>query len=165
MTKKLAIPFVSAILLLSGCLSNESFALAESGNPAPSRSPQQEELMGPDKNLNRVRDDVDMYIDQNFPVEKESKAARQLARAIQHAILVEKSDQNQVFEISNEISKAVNCIFNTFTGDSTVSPSAVVEQLRDKTTNTKIRLKAYLEFSDSMAGTVTTSPSGNTCPP
>lgn len=122
------------------------------------------DIVGPDANKNGVRDDIEEYIDKNYPSVKEHAAAMQFAKAMQETLLVETSNLVSVKQTSQKISKAIHCISSTFDGgsDSTRSAQATL-QIEAITTNTKERLKAYLRFNKALDGTVSTRPKGDTC--
>ncbi len=121
-------------------------------------------LSGADLNANGVRDDIDNYITSMYTSHAQNKAATQIAKVIQSAILVDKADSNSVRAIAISTGRAVNCVFTQFTATTgEMGPAVVLSKLQSLTTNTKARLVAYLEFSNALSGTVGTLPEGDTC--
>jgi hypothetical protein len=121
-------------------------------------------LQGIDMNGNGVRDDIDAYIEQNFPVAAEKKATLQLARSLQQALLVDTTAGEALEAISKASVRALKCAGRVFSGpDGTKRMLMMSEELEALTTNTKIRLLAYLEFNKARSGSVLKLPSGDTC--
>ena len=136
-------------------------ALEDSGEiPKLDRSP---DAGGPDTNNDGVRDDVETYIQANYSTEPRRAAARQHAAVIRAAILVDKNDAASVKRVSIRGSRAVRCIYQQFDGTSGQKPAEVVEKIRAVSTNTKVRLKAYLAYAKALDGTSRTRPEGDTC--
>jgi hypothetical protein len=121
-------------------------------------------LLGTDANANGVRDDIDQYLQRNYPGLLEQAAARQIAIALQKAIAVDALDNIEVKNIAIEIALADNCIYHVFDGSNGSKPSAQVSQeMESITTNTIERLLSYLSFSQSLDGTSWALPNGDTC--
>ena len=135
----------------------------EESNRIPSleRSPT---LQGIDMNGNGVRDDIDAYIEKNFPVAAEKKAALQVAQSLQKKLLVDKADSDALEAVSNAGVRAFNCASNVFAGpDGMKRMSMMSKEIISLTTNTKIRLLAYLEYNKARSGSVIDIPDGDTC--
>ena len=123
-----------------------------------------EDYLQPDTNDNGIRDDIETYINTNFPVPTQRSAVEQLARTVQGAILVDKTDASAVKAESVRMSEAVNCIYTQFGSGSGVKPAGrVIEEIEAITANTKLRLVEYLAFSKALDGTVSSIPGGDTC--
>jgi len=121
-------------------------------------------IEGIDIDSNGVRDDIDAYIAKTYTVEAQRRAAWQMARAYQAMLLVDKSDERALDEVSRQSSRAVACLDHTYpnNGDS-ASFYAVVETLRSLTTNTKERLQSYLAYNKARSGSVSQRIGSNTC--
>lgn len=173
MRKKLLL--ILACIALTGCGSDNGaetagtqdssnnilIALENSGDiPKLDRD---QNMSGIDVDNDGVRDDIEQYIIETFPSEPERNAARQSAKALQKALLVDKSNIELVLEANKEIARADHCIYLTFDGNLTKHPARVSEEMESITTNTKERLLAYLEFSKALDGSAWTLPEGDTC--
>jgi len=122
------------------------------------------DLAGPDLNGNGVRDDIDVLIAAKYMTPAERAAATQVAKSIQASLVVDLSDTTAVRAISTSMSSAINCVFNTFTGNNG-SPAAasVSPAIESASLNTKARLLKYLAFAKALDGTSMASPEGDTC--
>ena len=124
--------------------------------PKLDRSP---EIQGPD-----IRDDVDVYIATHYTSPPQRAAAEQLARTLQAAIVMDKTNLAAVKAESLKSSRAVHCAFSRFDVSAGMKhPAAVGAELESISTNTKARLLAYLAFSKALDGTVSSTPEGDTC--
>jgi hypothetical protein len=122
------------------------------------------DIQGPDVNANSIRDDVDTYIADHYPLLPQRAAAEQFARVMQAAILVDKNDATAVKAAALESAKAVHCIYTQFDGNAgTKQAAAVIEEIESISTSTKARLLAYLAFAKALDGTSGSVPEGDTC--
>ena len=129
--------------------------------PKLDRSP---EIQGPDVNTNGIRDDVDVYIATHYTSPPQRAAAEQLARTLQAAIVMDKTNLAAVKAESLKSSRAVHCAFSRFDVSAGMKhPAAVGAELESISTNTKARLLAYLAFSKALDGTVSSTPEGDNC--
>ena len=157
---------VSIALVLAACNENDDKAklqeLENSGAiPKLDRS---DSVAGTDNDLDGIRDDVEAYISANYAGDAQRAAARQFAKVLQDAMLVDKADLAAVKAIAVRGSRAVNCVYAHFDGmEGSKQPSRVVEELRAVSTNTKPRLLAYLAYSKALDGTAGALPEGDTC--
>lgn len=114
-------------------------------------------LTGIDADNNAIRDDIDAYIAQHYTNPVEKKAVGQLAKALQKAILVgatadDEARRIEAKKVSLKVAKGIDCIFYT----NTINPSFdvnIVYQMESLMTNTKERLMAYLTFDKALDGT------------
>ncbi len=121
-------------------------------------------VAGTDANSNGVRDDVDAFIVSSYSAPSQRAAATQFAAVLQSAMLVDASNTSEVKAISVRGARAVNCIYTRFDGSGdTRQPGLVVEEIRSVSTNTKLRLLAYLSYSKALDGTSGALPEGDTC--
>lgn len=120
-------------------------------------------LKGTDADLNGVRDDIDLYIAQNFKQIQQQRAVAQYAMQLQKSLLVDKQNLAQVKHISFEKSRAIGCIYERFQVDELPKAMTVVKDISAITMNTKIRFKAHLAFSQALDGTVMTLANSNLC--
>lgn len=119
---------------------------------------------GIDIDRNGVRDDIDAYIRKTYIIEAQRKAAVQMARAYQAMLLVDKTDERALDEVSGQGARAVNCLSIVFPSlDDFKTGQRMVDELEAMTTNTKERLGSYLAFNKAMSGTTSTLPEGSTC--
>ena len=140
----------------------ELLALEASGAiPKLDRGPS---LEGVDANGNGIRDDIDGFIERSYPTQPQRHAASQLAAHFQRTLLVDKSDRAALKRQSVLGMRAVNCVYDRFSGaDGSKQPGVVVWDLEAITANTKPRLKAYWSYSKGLDGTVLSLPEGDTC--
>lgn len=121
-------------------------------------------IEGIDIDRNGVRDDIDAYITKTYPDEAQRRAALQMARAYQAMLLVDKSDERALDEVSRQSFRAVACQKFAFLGDAgRIASYQMMRELRSVTTNTKERLQAYLAYNKARSGSVSVRPEGNTC--
>jgi len=173
----------AAVLLLSGC-SGGSGGSEGSGGGAPATTGQTPKekiatleasgaipkldrsstISGIDANANGVRDDIEAYITSNYTVAPQKAAAIQTAKAVQATLLVDTTNITAVKEANIKLSKAVHCTYLRFDGsNSSKTPAQVSQEIESMTTNTKERLKAYLNFNKALDGTSWAMPEGDTC--
>jgi hypothetical protein len=121
-------------------------------------------LAGPDADGNGVRDDIDAYINGKFTDEKQRKAVLQKARAMQKAVLVDAANKDATKIVSLELMNSTNCMHESFPSkDGGIAPGSVSRKIEAITSNTKLRLKAYLAFNKALDGTTSSLPVGGTC--
>lgn len=119
-------------------------------------------MAGSDENQNFIRDDIDAYIGKQGYTEPQRKAATQLAREFQQAVIAggeQALATDKAKPIALRMSRAINCIYS-------VQPETAarsVETYKSLTTNTKKRLKSYLRYSKALDGTAGGIPHGDTC--
>ncbi len=118
-------------------------------------------VQGVDIGMNGIRDDVEEYVVAHYNVPTQQKAALQFATSVQLALLVDTTDSESVQNASKKMVSAVSCIYARF--DTGIEPETVVSEVRSISTNTKIRLLAYLAFGSALDGTVMTLPEGDSC--
>lgn len=141
----------------------ERIALLEKSGAIPTLD-RTNSIAGPDANTNGVRDDVEAYINAQYPAAAQKAAALQVGRTIQNELLVDKTNQSALKALAIAEDRAVNCVYSKFDGTgSSKKPSVVVGEIESVTTNTKERLLAYLAFSKALNGTTGTIPAGDTC--
>ncbi|MGQ3001195.1 MAG: hypothetical protein ACT6UH_00175 [Hydrogenophaga sp.] len=176
LAKGLGVSALIGTLALAGCGGDKR---AEGGDAA--RTPQQviEQLEasgelpklerlpsveGMDANGNGVRDDIETHIHRKYTDPAQRKAAMQMARALQRALLVDKSDSVAIDAAAQAIAKAVDCSFDIFAGaDNEKHRYRMSNELESITTNTKERLNAYLAFNKAVSGSVTSSYESRGC--
>ena len=73
-------------------------------------------VLGADVNKNWVRDDVEVYIQKTLPKEVQSRAAMQLARALQSLLAVDAGDRAKSKAVAEEGASAVHCVYSVFPG-------------------------------------------------
>ncbi len=159
-------------LVLTGCGGGGA-----AGDAGSSRTPQEEiarleasgelpvlerepTLGGIDANTNGVRDDIERYIEKKYTEPAQRQAAMQTARAYQQMLLLDKRDPVAVTEAVVASTRAVDCVFDTFPG---ADGSQLSRELEAMSTNTKDRLKAYLDFNKAASGSVSGSFKGHGC--
>ena len=114
-------------------------------------------LVGEDNNSNGVRDDIDIYIDEHYSKPKEHAAVIQSAKVLQKALLVDKSNMDEIRKVDIEDNRAVHCLFQVF------EPAKISNEIESLTTNTKERLLEYLKYNKALDGTVSSEIEGDTC--
>ena len=121
--------------------------------------------MGIDKNANGVRDDIESYIKANFTEPKKQKALMQYAKGFQEGLLVDPNDREQARAVSNKKGRLAKCVWDTFgrKADDPNNGYVLTDKIRAYTTNTKARLKAYLDYDKALSGMVFSLPRGDTC--
>jgi len=112
-------------------------------------------LAGIDKNNNGIRDDVEAYIEKNYPKEVQ-KAAKQFARSMQKSVLVGASgDRELAREVGLEASYGLEGIHSKY--EEHAPASKIILEVEAITTNTYQRLKAYDQYNRLLSGTTWTS--------
>lgn len=121
-------------------------------------------LVGIDNDNNGIRDDIDRYIDINYSDPYQRSAVAQLAKELQHTLVVDITDMNAVKNTNRKLSEANHCIYSRFDGSKgSKQPGQVSKEIESITTNTKERLLAYLAFAKALDGTSWSTPEGDTC--
>ncbi|MGP1561335.1 MAG: hypothetical protein ACTTIC_04515 [Helicobacteraceae bacterium] len=122
-------------------------------------------IMGIDKNANGVRDDIESYIKANFTEPKKQKALMQYAKSFQEALLIDPSDKNKARAAAHKEDRGAACVWRTLgtTYDDPNNGYVINRKIRAYTTNTKARLKAYLDYDKALSGMVFSLPQGDTC--
>ena len=121
-------------------------------------------IEGIDSDGNGVRDDIEEYIDSTYIKTEQKSAVLQAAKAMQEALLADKTDSIAVKEVAYKNVLATKCIYLKFSGgSSSKEPSLVASEIETITTNTKLRLLEYLELNKALDGTSWSLPVGDTC--
>ncbi|MGE0349361.1 hypothetical protein [Hydrogenophaga sp.] len=141
----------------------EAIAQLEAAGELP-KLERESTLGGIDANANGVRDDIEAHIERKYTEPAQRAAAMQTARDYQQMLLVDKSDAVAVQTLIDAGARASNCSFEVFGGlDGFQRSYQMSRELEAMTTNTKDRLKAYLDFNRAASGSVSSSPKENVC--
>lgn len=111
-------------------------------------------LAGPDADVNGVRDDIDVYLNNKYTDPKQKAAALQMAKAMQKSLLVNPKDKAATTAVTNAMDKATDCIFIRFPLGKNPNPHIVNDEVVSISTNTKSRLIAYLTYNSTEDGSV-----------
>ena len=110
-------------------------------------------LEGIDLDKNGIRDDIDKYIDDHFS--ELANPARQLARALQASLLVDRADPVALGQVAMQIARAVDCVDRSgFKIKNQPDDPDVLDDLQAITANTRLRMIAYLLFNQALDGTL-----------
>ena len=120
------------------------------------------DIKGPDQNLNGVRDDIDAWIAALPITDIQKKAATQLAKALQNALLVDLTNQVALQAVGDESMAGISCLTDTFEPNYQEG-SKLIGKLEAMTVNTKERTMQYIKYNRARSGSVTSLPNGNTC--
>ena len=123
-------------------------------------------IAGIDANANGVRDDIEAIITQKYTQADQRAAAMLFAKTLQVTLLLDVTNRDAVKAASLKISRGISCIFQRFNPTSapnTPAPHIASRDIESLTTNTKVRLLAYLAYNKSLDGFVISSPQGDTC--
>lgn len=121
-------------------------------------------LGGIDANSNGVRDDIERYIEKKYAEPAQRRVAMQTARALQKTVQVDTNDEFAVESVSQDGMRAVNCRGAVFPGvEGFKEAFRMSQELESLTTNTLLRLKAYMAYNKAVSGTVSQLPTGDTC--
>jgi hypothetical protein len=153
--------FIVVVFLLTACGGASDDKTSKDEIPKLDRT---DTIAGIDENGNGIRDDIEKYIVENYHDEGHRKAMLQFAKTMQANLLVDKTDIVAVKRADMQNARAQNCIFLKFDatkGDE--NPNIAWKKIRSMSTNTKVRLRAYLDFSKALEGTVLSLPTGDTC--
>lgn len=178
----LALLALSTGLALAGCGGGKSAGgSAPTPPPAPGPTPQERIsqleasgqlpqlerlplLEGIDADGDGVRDDIADHIRKTYTDPVQYRAAMQMARAFQLALLTDLYDAIALREASDASNRAIVCAISAFPGDSgRMARSRMLRELESMTTNTKERLQAYLAYNKAQSGSVSTEPEGAAC--
>jgi len=118
-------------------------------------------IAGIDNSNSGVRDDIETYIIKNYSNQQQKNALLQFAKVIQDSLSVDTANATAVQAIDERDSRALHCIFYTFTD--TKSASTAWRKIRSLSTNTIARLTAYIKFNSAIDGTTSILPEENTC--
>ena len=164
-------------LLLAGCSDGAGPAAQTAPEPTPQQKVAQLEasgqlpplerlplLGGMDANRDGVRDDIALHIEKTYSDPVQRRAALQMARAFQLALLTDVHDAMALREASDASNRAIVCTISAFPGDAgNITSSRMLRELEAMTTNTKERLQAYLAYNKAQSGSVSTEPEGTAC--
>jgi hypothetical protein len=119
-------------------------------------------ILGPDVNGNKVRDDIDHYIDTLPDSAPQKGALRQTAKAIERAMQVGASNAtpSELKEVAIALGRSVHCIFTRYDESIEHTKSATIEKLM---VNTRTRFDAYDLYNSKRSGTSMRMPRGDTC--
>ena len=121
-------------------------------------------IKGIDSNHNGVRDDIEAYISNTYIQEELRSAVLQAAKAMQEALLVDKTDPIAVEEIANKNIYAMKCLYSKFAElNSQKEPALACIEIEAMTTNTVLRLNEYLKLNKALNGKSWSWPVGDTC--
>ncbi|MDR1554698.1 MAG: hypothetical protein LBS39_01570 [Campylobacteraceae bacterium] len=165
MLKKVFMVTIAAFLM-AGCNSDGGNSSQEVKKPSDEIPvlDRTDTIAGIDEDGNGIRDDIEEYINKNYSNEGHRKAMLQYAKTLQANLLVDTTDQFAVKWADIQNARAQHCIFLKFDitkGDE--NPSTAWNKVRSMTTNTKVRLRAYLDFDKALWGIVLSLPEGDTC--
>jgi len=129
------------------------------------------DIAGPDVDGNGIRDDIDVYITALPMSELVKRAARQVARVQQKALLINLKDQPALLRLADAEAASTACMSSTILNG--VSPELTSRMLREGhaitfkieaiTANTPERAERYLAYMGALHGTTTTYPTGKVC--
>jgi hypothetical protein len=117
------------------------------------------DIKGPDQNLNGVRDDIDAWIDALPITEIQRKAATQIAKSTQNALLVDTKDKAAMDAVGDESMAGIVCLKDTFEPNYQEG-SKLSAKLEAMTVNTKERTIQYIKYNRAASGSVTSLPLG-----
>lgn len=119
-------------------------------------------LLGPDKNSNGIRDDIDAVIEMSAKKhnwsENKVKALQFAAKTEQDILSVDLGDPASVQKAAKKNLFSIFCMMDLMGMDETKYPD--FEKL---TFNTKERLMQYLKYSRALSGHVIHAPNGGSC--
>jgi hypothetical protein len=134
---------------------------------AQGQLPQLERLplvAGIDIDNDGVRDDIAEHIRRTYTEPVQYRAAMQMARAFQLALLVDVHDAMELQRASEASNRAIVCAISAFPGsEGRITRGRMLRELESMTTNTKERLQAYLAYNKAQSGSVSVEPEGDTC--
>jgi hypothetical protein len=159
-TPRRPVALAACLLFLAACGGEDSNApqanpAAGAALPALDRS---SDLAGPDRDGDGIRDDVAAWIDQQAFDAPRRAAMRQMARALQAAIVSDPNNPDAVHANSWLGTSAVACVMTRLPDG-----ASRVARLRGITANTEARTRAYLAYSAALDGSVLSLPQGDGC--
>ncbi len=107
-----------------------------------------EEVAGPDKNRDGIRDDIEAYIDNNFQDPKHNAALRQTARAMQQTI---NEPDKEPLRQAQKVSAGQRCLDERLGIE---RGSEVGDKLEQMHADTSPRIRRYLRFNKNLSGLV-----------
>ena len=160
--KFIMILFAWGIILCVGGCADESPSAPKNGSISttalPIASPSQ--LAG---EAIPIRYDVEQFILSSYPTTGQRGAAFQFASVVQEALSVDPSNSSAVRDVSDRMTKAINCLSFHFSGIEGKLPAAVANEIEKLSVDTRARKKQYRAFAKALDGTAGTLPSSNTC--
>ena len=119
-------------------------------------------LGGIDENKDGIRDDIELYIDRHYP--KLREPARQLAAALQSALLVDHADATALGGVAVQVARAVDCVDRSDLNiKNKPDDPDVLDVLQAITANTKMRVISYMLFNQALDGTLSFPLEGEVC--
>lgn len=110
-------------------------------------------LEGIDADVNGIRDDIDRYIANTYPAPEQKKAVNQYARNLQDALLVDKTNKEDLKSYQLESSRSITCIFEKIPRDMLPVNSDVIQDILAATINTKLRRVEFKKLNQALDGT------------
>lgn len=120
-----------------------------------------ESITGPDLDGNGIRDDVDRYINALTIAEPQKQAARQSARAVQQALLVDITDDSALQQARKKMGDASRCLSIRIANAQEMY--RLGQAIQAVTANTKARAKRYDDYNQALSGSVFRLSKGDTC--
>ena len=108
-------------------------------------------IAGVDANGDEVRDDIGNYINGLPDTEKQKKSLVLFHKALNKAMLAERSDRKSVKDAASAISLGIECLSRSYKGSLSQDRWS---EIRKMTVNTPVRFQAYARFNSAMSGSV-----------
>lgn len=148
-------------VVISGCVGDSEQAISNQEVSGGTSVDSRGELLGTDSDNNGVRDDIDSYILDNYS-EPKRDAVRQVARAFQNVLTVDRFDTEALDQASSDQFKAIVCATEVY-GSDRAGAFKMIEVMEALTTNSQERLSAYIDYTSARSGSVSSYPEGDTC--
>lgn len=119
-------------------------------------------IAGPDANSDGVRDDINKWLDAQPLAEPQKRAAMQLARTFQRALLVNATDRDAAAAIADTNYAAMRCLSAAYEPNAP-EPRKVGFALEAMTANTKERAMQYIKYNAALGGMAFQRPTNPKC--
>jgi len=164
MSNKIIVPFL--LVLLMGCNSgggdgepatpsiqsaSEAVEALETSGEIPDLD-FSEELSGTDSDENGIRDDIDLYIDDENITESQKDNIRDLAKGLQSVMTSDLTDETAIDELQEKIGVTVRCLARVFSNPAT--GYTYLKKMEGYTANTQDRAEKYDEYNALLDGSV-----------
>lgn len=110
-----------------------------------------QDIIGPDKNNNKIRDDIENYIAVLPITDVQKKSTMQIARSYQDALIIDLNDSIALKKNFDDAGSAVHCLVKAFDQEPEGS-YVLLRRIKAITFDTKERTKRFIQINQLASG-------------